>query len=88
LNILWAGAAWEDYTEWQRQDRATVAKINQLVDNIQRTPFAGLGKPEPLRGPLAGWWSRRISGEHRLVYRVAGTPPDQRIEIVQCRYHY
>jgi toxin YoeB len=88
LNILWAGAAWEDYTEWQRQDRATVAKINQLVDDIQRTPFAGLGKPEPLRGPLAGWWSRRISGEHRLVYRVAGTPPDQRIEIVQCRYHY
>ena len=88
MSILWAGAAWEDYTEWQRQDRATVAKINQLVDNIQRTPFAGLGKPEPLRGPLAGWWSRRISGEHRLVYRVAGTPPDQRIEIVQCRYHY
>ena len=88
MKILWAAAAWVDYTEWQRREPNIIFKINQLIDNIQRTPFSGLGKPEPLRGPLAGWWSRRISGEHRLVYRVAGKAPDQHIEIVQCRYHY
>jgi len=64
-------------------------KINELLREIRRRPFVGIGKPEPLRGDLSGWWSRRISGEHRLVYRVAGKRGvGQRIEVAQCRYHY
>ena len=65
-----------------------LAKINQLLADIRRQPFKGLGKPEPLKGNLAGWWSRRITGEHRLVYRVVASGEERRIEIVQCRYHY
>jgi toxin YoeB len=59
-----------------------------VLKDVRRSPFQGLGKPEPLKGNLAGWWSRRISGEHRLVYRVVGAGEAQRVEIVQCRYHY
>ncbi len=88
MNLLWTRDAWEDYLYWQATDRATLKKVNELLRDIVRTPFAGLGKPEPLRETLKGWWSRRITGEHRLVYRVLGSPPEQRIEIVQCRYHY
>jgi toxin YoeB len=88
LKVLWAGGAWEDYLDWQRAEPDIAAKVNQLVADARRTPFAGLGKPEPLRGALAGWWSRRITGEHRLVYRVAGKGDQQHLEIVQCRYHY
>jgi toxin YoeB len=88
LKVLWADAAWEDYLHWQRVEPDIAAKVNQLGADARRTPFAGLGKPEPLRGALAGWWSRRITGEHRLVYRVAGKGDRQHLEIVQCRYHY
>ncbi len=64
-------------------------RLNALIEDARRSPFKGLGKPEPLKGDLSGWWSRRITGEHRLVYRVAGEPgEDQRIDIVLCRYHY
>ena len=73
---------------WQTADPAIAAKINQLLAEVRRTSFKGLGKPEPLKGNLAGWWSRRITGEHRLVYRVTGADEAQRVEIVQCRYHY
>jgi len=65
-----------------------VDRINRLISEIQRVPFAGIGKPEPLRGNLAGWWSRRLTGEHRLVYRIVGPGETQRLEIMSCRFHY
>lgn len=80
---------WEDCTHWAAEDADTLRKINELIGEIRRTPFQGIGKPEPLKGTLAGWWSRRITREHRLVYRVAGAAgTDQRVEIAACRYHY
>jgi toxin YoeB len=65
-----------------------LARVNDLINDCRRSPFKGLGKPEPLRGDLQGWWSRRINTEDRLVYRVTGKPPDQALEIAQCRFHY
>ncbi|MFM1975649.1 MAG: hypothetical protein RL145_495 [Pseudomonadota bacterium] len=65
-----------------------LARISKLIEHFRRSPFQGIGKPEPLKNELRGWWSRRIDGEHRLVYRVTGTGEDQRLEIAQCRYHY
>jgi toxin YoeB len=88
LKLLWTSEAWEEYVLWQAENPAVVAKINALLADLRRHPFSGLGKPEPLRGSLSGWWSRRVTGEHRLVYRVTGTGDGQRVEIVQCRYHY
>jgi toxin YoeB len=88
MKLLWTEAAWEDYLHWQRSDAKVLALINDLIKDIRREAFRGLGKPEPLKHNLAGWWSRRITGEHRLVYRVAGKGDQQQIEIVQCRYHY
>lgn len=76
--------AWEDYLHWQRQDQAINRKINGLIKKIQRHPFEGTGKPEPLKGSLTGFWSRRINREHRLVYRIKGNT----LETAQCRYHY
>jgi len=87
VNLLWTEEAWEDYLYWQSEP-ATPQKINALIKDTRRNPFTGLGKPEPLRENFKGWWSRRITGEHRLVYRVIGKDDDQKIEIVQCRYHY
>lgn len=70
-------------------DQTMLERVNRLIEDARRTPFTGLGKPEPLRRNLAGWWSCRINGEHRLIYRVAGgLGADQRIEIAACRYHY
>jgi toxin YoeB len=88
VNVFWDRVAWADYLAWQIADPKISAKINDLARDIPRTPFRGLGKPEPIRGDLAGFWSRRITAEHRLVYRVTGGSEAQRIEIVQCRYHY
>jgi toxin YoeB len=88
LKLLWWSGAWEDYLDWQRSDPQTAQKINTLIRDAMRSPCRGLGKPEPLRHELRGFWSRRISDEHRLVYRVAGTGDEQRLEIVQCRFHY
>jgi len=76
--------AWEDYLYWQKENKAVVKKINQLIRDIQRSPFDGLGKPEPLRHELSGAWSRRITQEHRLVYLVE----DDTVTILQCRFHY
>lgn len=84
MKLVFAEQAWEDYLYWQAQDPKIVERINQLVKECQRTPFSGTGKPEPLRGGLRGWWSRRITLEHRLVYRVEG----ESLMIAQCRYHY
>ena len=75
---------WDDYLFWQEQDPKMVKRLNALIKDCTRSPFTGIGKPEPLRGQWSGWWSRRITDEHRLVYRVEGGA----LQIVQCRYHY
>lgn len=75
---------WEEYATWLAEDRNLLKRINQLIEAIGREPFAGIGKPEPLKHQLSGYWSRRINEEHRLVYRVEG----KALVVVQCRYHY
>jgi toxin YoeB len=82
--ISFHALAWEDYLYWQRADRTKVKRINALIRDILRDPFAGLGKPEPLKHALAGFWSRRIDDEHRLVYKWERG----HVTIVQLRYHY
>ncbi|MCX2564793.1 Txe/YoeB family addiction module toxin [Acetobacter thailandicus] len=89
MKVFFHEDGWEDYLSWLQSDTAVLEKINALIEDVRRHPFQGLGKPEPLKGQLSGWWSRRITGEHRLVYRVQGrSGDDQRVEIVQCRFHY
>lgn len=84
--LAWAPQGWEDYLYWQQTDKRMVKRINELLRDAQRTPFEGIGKPEPLRFDLAGCWSRRIDHEHRLVYQL-NTDADMLI-VLQCRYHY
>jgi toxin YoeB len=86
MRLLWSDEAWEDYVYWQQNDQKVLQSINDLIRDIRRDPFKGLGKPEPLKHSLAGWWSRRITREHRLVYRVSGRNAEL-LEIIQCRYH-
>lgn len=86
--ICFTPLAFEDYRFWAEQDRRMLKRLNRLIEDCRRSPFAGLGKPEPLRNEFSGFWSRRIDEEHRLVYRVDGDGDDQRLMIVQCRYHY
>jgi len=88
VRLVFAEPAWEDYLHWQRADANVLERLNGLIRECQRTPFRGTGKPEPLRGGLQGWWSRRITVEDRLVYRVSGKGTEQTLEIAQCRYHY
>lgn len=83
---VWTELAWQDYLRWQQEDDKVLAVINDLIKDIKRDPFRGIGKPEPLKHDLRGWWSRRITGEHRLVYRLQGD--GQQLVIAQCRYHY
>jgi len=84
MDITFSTQAWEDYLYWNATDKKIFKKINTLIKECQRTPFDGIGKPEPLKHELAGAWSRRIDREHRLVYRVK----DGALEIAQCRRHY
>lgn len=84
MKLIFADAAWEDYLYWQHQDKRRVERINKLIKEVQQAPFAGIGKPEPLKHALAGYWSRRITDEHRMVYKVDGDA----LWIVQLRYHY
>jgi toxin YoeB len=84
MKIVFSSQAWEDYLHWQRTDRKVLKRINDLIQEIARTPFEGVGKPEPLRHALAGYWSRRIDDEHRLVYKL----DKDAIVIAQARYHY
>lgn len=84
MKLIFSEHAWEDYLYWQRRDKKTLRRIHQLIQAIQREPFAGIGKPEPLRHGLSGYWSRRIDEEHRIVYKVA----DDSLFIAQLRYHY
>lgn len=84
MRIVFTKISWEDYISWQAEDKRILKKINDLIKDIQRTPFEGKGKPEPLKFDLAGLWSRRIDREHRLVYKVE----NNNILIYSCRYHY
>ena len=88
MKLVFAAGAWEDYLHWQGSAPNTLQRVNDLIMECQRTPFTGTGKPEPLKGDLKGWWSRRITLEDRLVYRVTGSAPHQQLEIAQCRFHY
>jgi toxin YoeB len=85
MKLLWTAAAWDDYQFWVENDREGLRRVNALLRDIQRAPFGGIGKPEPLAGDFRGWWSRRITREHRLIYRVTGAGNDQRVEIAACR---
>lgn len=82
--LAWTDEAWADYLYWQSQDKKSLKRINRLIDESKREPFKGVGKPEPLRENLAGFWSRRIDETHRLVYAV----DDDYLTIIACRYHY
>jgi toxin YoeB len=84
VRLVFSERAWEDYLHWQATDPKLLARLNGLIKECGRTPFSGTGKPEPLRGQLSGWWSRRLTQEHRLVYKVS----DDALLIAQCRYHY
>jgi toxin YoeB len=84
MKIIFSQNAWEDYTSWLTEDRKMLKKINELIRDIQKTPFLGKGKPEPLKYDLTGFWSRRINLEHRLVYRFE----NNNIYIYACKYHY
>ena len=88
MKLVFARTAWEDYLHWQTEAPNIQARVNDLIKECMRTPFKGTGKPEPLKGSLKGWWSRRITLEDRLVYRVSGTGEAQQLEIAQCRFHY
>ena len=88
MKVVFSDFGWEDYLSWSSTDPKTLKRINALIQECRRTPHTGMGKPEPLKGNLQGWWSRRITSEDRLVYRVTGKEADQRIEIIQCRLHY
>jgi len=82
--LSFADDAWDDYLYWQQQDKKILKKINRLIKEIERNPFEGIGEPEPLKYNWSGYWSRRITIEHRLVYKVL----DEQVLIAQCRYHY
>lgn len=84
MKITFSKNAWEDYLSWQKDDKKMLRKINDLIKDIQRTPYDGLGKPEPLKFDLTGYWSRRIDQEHRLVYQFQ----DGELLVYSCRYHY
>ncbi len=88
MEINFTEGAYEDYKYWKSNDNKIFIKINRLINNIKITPFRGLGKPEPLKENLSGYWSRRITHEHRLVYKVSGKKGEQILTIILCRYHY
>jgi toxin YoeB len=88
VKLVFADRAWEDYLHWQAADPNVLERLNALIRECTRTPFQGMGKPEPLRGDYKGWWSRRLTLEDRLVYRVSGSGETQQLEIAQCRFHY
>jgi len=84
MRLSFTAQGWDDYQYWQKTDKAMAKRINELIKNVLRTPFEGIGKPEPLKHELQGHWSRRISLEHRLVY----LPKSDEVVIISCRYHY
>ncbi len=84
MKIVWSTISWEDYIYWQKVDKKVLKRINELIKSCTRTPFEGIGKPEALKGDLKGYWSRRITSEHRLVYKIE----NDKLMIAACRYHY
>ncbi len=84
MKLIFSEQAWDDYLYWQAHDPKLLSRLNGLIKECSRTPLQGTGKPEPLRGALSGWWSRRLNQEHRLVYK----PTEDGLLIAQCRYHY
>ena len=84
MKLIFAEQAWEDYLHWQKNDKKLLQRINALIREISRSPFEGIGKPEPLKNALSGYWSRRINDEHRIVYKIR----DGSVYIAQLRYHY
>jgi len=84
MKLIFSENAWEDYLYWQRTDKKILKRIDELIKDIQRNKYEGIGKPEPLRHNLSGYWSRRITNEHRLVYKIEG----DKIMVAQLRYHY
>ena len=82
--LVFADEAWEDCLYWQDTDRSMLRRINQLIKDVRRSPYEGIGKPEPLKHQLAGWWSRRIDSQHRMIYRIT----ENSIEIAHLRHHY
>lgn len=84
MKFVFIEESWEDYLYWQKTDKKTLTRINELLRDISRTPFSGIGKPEPLKHKYKGFWSRRITDEHRLIYRIK----DDEIQIAKCRFHY
>ena len=88
VRLIFSDQSWGEYLDWQQRDPKALARINALLEECRRHPFTGRGKPEPLRGDLAGWWSRRITREDRLVYRVSGKGEAQALEVAQLRFHY
>jgi len=84
MKLTWSTSSWEDYLYWQKVDKKIVKRINELIKSCKRTTFEGIGKPEALKGDLQGYWSRRITSEHRLVYKY----DNEQILIAACRYHY
>lgn len=84
MKLTWSTSSWDDYLYWQKVDKKKGKRINELIKNVMRTPFEGIGKPEALKGDLQGYWSRRITSEHRLVYKYE----NEEIFIAACRYHY
>lgn len=88
MKFVFSDEAWEDYQYWLTADSKVLVRLNELIRECARTPFQGKGKPEPLKGDLKGWWSRRLTDKDRLVYRLEGKGADRRLEIAQCRFHY
>ena len=88
MNVRFSSRAWAEYLDLHAHDAKLFAKLNALIEECRRHPFKGTGKPEPLGGNLSGWWSRRISHEHRLVYRVVGSGAEQVLQVAQCRCQY
>ena len=84
MKLIFADHAWDDYLYWQKTDKKVVKRINALIKDIQRSPFEGIGKPEPLKHALSGYWSRRTDDEHRIIYRAGS----ESVKIAQLRYHY
>ena len=84
MRLTWTTTSWNDYVNWQQTDKAKLRRINELIKSTLRTPFEGIGNPEPLKHELQGYWSRRIDGEHRLVYTIE----NDTLLIIACRYHY
>ncbi len=84
MTLVFMSQPWEDYLYWQQTDKKMLRKLNELIKQCQKTPYEGIGKPEPLKGNLSGWWSRRIDHEHRLVYKAE----NGKLNILQCRLHY